>query len=128
MLISFCIVRSMLQAIVSYFPEKEKVAGVGALSYSVEDRKKIATQSRNFKCPQCGPIVKLLPESSTTEKDSNPNGSGKENGVPEQSQNSSNNQAGTNQQTDEFSFEKLSPEQRELLMKHDTSDVVEEFK
>jgi len=46
----------MLQALISYFPEKEKVAGVGALEYSKEERKKMAVLSKSWKCNLCGPI------------------------------------------------------------------------
>ena len=51
----------MLQALISYFPEKEKVTGVGALEYSKEERKKLAQMSRTWKCHICGPIIDHIP-------------------------------------------------------------------
>lgn len=123
----------MLQALISYFPEKEQVAGVGALSYSVEDRKKIAVQSRKFKCPQCGPIANLLlgGEKIPSEKENNTTES-KGNELPEQQQqhqNVSNDKAEPNQPAaEDFGLEALSPEQRELLMKNDISEFAEETK
>ena len=57
-----CIVKTMLKALISYFPEKEGHTGVGALEYSVDERKKLAIQSRKWVCPACGPIASLVSE------------------------------------------------------------------
>ena len=50
----------MLKALISYFPEKEGHTGVGALEYSVDERKRLAVQSRKWVCPACGPIASLV--------------------------------------------------------------------
>lgn len=45
------LVRKMLEAIQAFMPIDEQ--GVGALSYSADERKKIAINSRNYQCPVC---------------------------------------------------------------------------
>jgi len=80
----------MLKALISYFPEKEGVTGVGALEYPPEERRKLAKMSKSFSCPQCGPIVKLLPEEEEETKTKEPEREKKEEpkqekeGIPEE--------------------------------------------
>lgn len=53
----------MLEALINYFPIKESgFAGVGALDYSIEERKKLALLSRKSSCEICGPLLKILPD------------------------------------------------------------------
>jgi len=58
----------MLKALISYFPEKESQTGVGALEYPVEERKKLALQSKKWVCPSCGPIINLVKETEEEKK------------------------------------------------------------
>lgn len=52
----------MLEALISYFPIREPgFAGVGALDYSKEERKKLAILSQKFKCDKCGSLIEILP-------------------------------------------------------------------
>lgn len=50
------LVRKMLEAIQAFMPIDER--GVGALSYSSEDRKNIAKNTRNYQCPVCNQKLK----------------------------------------------------------------------
>ena len=53
-------IRSMLEAIIAFFPVKEDHDAIGALESSTENRKYYAKQSIKYKCDICGPIAKLL--------------------------------------------------------------------
>ncbi len=53
-------IRSMLEAIIAFFPIKEDHDAIGALESSVENRKYYAKQSIKYKCDICGPIAKIL--------------------------------------------------------------------
>ena len=53
-------IRSMLEAIIAFFPVREDHDAIGALESSVENRKYYAKQSIKYKCDICGPIAKLL--------------------------------------------------------------------
>ena len=53
-------IRSMLEAIIAFFPVREDHDAIGALESSVENRKYYAKQSLKYKCDICGPIAKLL--------------------------------------------------------------------
>ena len=53
-------IRSMLEAIIAFFPIREDHDAIGALESSVENRKYYAKQSIKYKCDICGPICKLL--------------------------------------------------------------------
>ena len=72
-------IRTMLEAIIAFFPIKEDHDAIGAIDYPPEARKKLATQSRKWKCDICGPIIELIPEKkpkiviekSESEKDDN---------------------------------------------------------
>ena len=44
-------IRLMLKAIISQFPIKEKILGVGSLHTKIKDCKKLALKSQSFKCP-----------------------------------------------------------------------------
>ncbi len=52
----------MLQAVTSYLPVDEAVPGIGSLTYSGESRRKLALNSCNFRCPNCGVIALLAEE------------------------------------------------------------------
>jgi len=58
----------MLKALISYFPEKEKVLGVGGLDFPAEERKRLALLSRKWECPACGPIKNIIQEKNEEEK------------------------------------------------------------
>ena len=53
-------IRSMLEAIIAFFPIREDHDAIGALESSVESRKYYAKQSIKYKCDICGPIAKIL--------------------------------------------------------------------
>ncbi len=55
-------IRTMLEAIIAFFPIREDHDAIGAIDYPIEARKKFAVQSRKYKCDICGPIIDLLPE------------------------------------------------------------------
>jgi len=50
----------MLQAIVSYMPVVESTPGIGSISYSHDERVKLAKESPKFVCPQCGSLEKIV--------------------------------------------------------------------
>ena len=50
-------IRAMTQAMCSYFIVDD--SGIGSISKTQDERKKIAITSRNYKCPQCGPLVDI---------------------------------------------------------------------
>ncbi|KAL4492448.1 hypothetical protein ABPG72_005583 [Tetrahymena utriculariae] len=52
--------RTILEALISMFPEKEQVQSVGSVVHSNEVRKKLAKESWNFECEKCGLINKIL--------------------------------------------------------------------
>lgn len=59
----------MLEALINYFPVKEQgFAGVGALDYSPQERKKLALLSQKSKCEKCGPLLEILPILKKEEK------------------------------------------------------------
>jgi ubiquitin-conjugating enzyme E2 J1 len=53
-------IRSMLEAIIAFFPIKEDHDAIGALESSTESRKYYAKQSVKYKCDICGPIANIL--------------------------------------------------------------------
>jgi len=53
-------IRSMLEAIIAFFPVKEDHDAIGALDSSIESRKHFAKLSIKYRCDTCGPIAKLL--------------------------------------------------------------------
>ena len=53
-------IRSMLEAIIAFFPIKEDHDAIGALESSTEMRKYYAKQSIKYKCDICGPIANIL--------------------------------------------------------------------
>ena len=53
-------IRSMLEAIIAFFPIKEDHDAIGALESSIESRKYYAKQSIKYKCDICGPIANIL--------------------------------------------------------------------
>lgn len=53
-------IRLILEALISFLPTPGDGA-IGALDYKPEERKRLAKESRNWCCPICGPIAKLLP-------------------------------------------------------------------
>ena len=62
-------IRSMLEAIIAFFPVKEDHDAIGALELSEENRKYYAKQSVKYKCDICGPIVNLLKPLEKPESD-----------------------------------------------------------
>ena len=53
-------IRSMLEAIIAFFPITEDHDAIGALESSIESRKYYAKQSIKYKCDICGPIANIL--------------------------------------------------------------------
>jgi len=54
-------IRLILEALISFLPTPADGA-IGALDWSAEERKKLATKSVSFVCPLCGPIKELIPK------------------------------------------------------------------
>ena len=83
-------IRSMLEAIIAFFPVKEDHDAIGAIDSSVESRKHFAKLSLKYKCDTCGPIANLLkPIEKMENSDKNNNGTDNKN-------NSGNNNSGEN--------------------------------
>ena len=66
-------IRSMLEAIIAFFPIKEDHDAIGALESSIENRKYYAKQSVKYKCDICGPIAKLLKPIEKPQNNNNEN-------------------------------------------------------
>ena len=66
-------IRSMLEAIIAFFPVKEEHNAIGALDSSVESRKYFAKLSVKYKCDICGPIADLLKPIQKTENNDKKN-------------------------------------------------------
>ena len=66
-------IRSMLEAIIAFFPVKEEHNAIGALDSSVESRKHFAKLSVKYKCDICGPISDLLKPIQKTENNDKKN-------------------------------------------------------
>jgi len=60
-------IRLILEALISFLPTKGDGA-IGSLDWSPHERRRLATESHKYCCPQCGPIVKLLPLFTPEEK------------------------------------------------------------
>jgi hypothetical protein len=62
----------MIEALINFLPMKESkqnaIAGVGALDYSIPERKKLALKSRQWECELCGPIRNILKIEEEIEK------------------------------------------------------------
>ena len=59
----------MIEALINYFPIREEgFAGVGALDYPTEERKKLAILSQKASCDKCGPLNQILPVLKKIEK------------------------------------------------------------
>ena len=73
-------IRSMLEAIIAFFPVREDHDAIGALNSNVESRKFYAKQSRKYKCDICGPIANILKpiEKKPTNETKNENKDGNE--------------------------------------------------
>jgi hypothetical protein len=56
----FSVVRTMLEAIISFMPT-EGAGAIGALDWSKKERQICARESQAFVCPLCGPIANLCP-------------------------------------------------------------------
>ena len=54
-------IRLILEALISFLPTPADGA-IGALDWSKEERKRLATLSQNYTCAKCGQCSKLLPE------------------------------------------------------------------
>ena len=57
-------IRTMTQAMCSYFIVDD--SGIGSITKSLAERKKMAIESRKYVCPQCGPLLDI--EKLITEK------------------------------------------------------------
>ena len=66
-------IRSMLEAIIAFFPVKEEHNAIGALDSNVESRKHFAKLSVKYKCDVCGPIANLLKPIEKTENNDKKN-------------------------------------------------------
>eukprot|EP00903_Cladosiphon_okamuranus_P006195 g6092.t1 len=54
-------IRLILEALISFFPSPSQGA-LGGLDWSPEERKRLAAESREWKCYKCGLAIDLLPE------------------------------------------------------------------
>ena len=90
-------IRSMLEAIIAFFPVKEDHDAIGALDSSVESRKHFAKLSIKYKCDVCGPIANLLkPIEKMTNSDKKNNNSNNENNNNIDNKNNNNKNAKVN--------------------------------
>jgi hypothetical protein len=48
------LVRTILEAIIAFFPVKEDHSAIGAIDYPIEIRKKLAVASQKWSCEKCG--------------------------------------------------------------------------
>lgn len=60
-------IRLILEALISFLPTPGDGA-IGALDWSSEERKRLATESQKFVCSHCGPISKLIPKLDAEKK------------------------------------------------------------
>eukprot|EP00948_MAST-09A_sp_MAST-9A-sp1_P000214 g214.t1 len=56
-------IRTILEALVSFFPSPHE-GSIGTIDVPSFERKKLAKRSVQWKCPQCGPIIKHIPEAN----------------------------------------------------------------
>eukprot|EP00605_Chrysophyceae_sp_TOSAG23-4_P001265 GSChrysophyteH1.ASY1.ANO1.1376.1 assembled CDS len=54
-------VRTMLEAIISFLPS-HGAGAIGAIEWPASERRKLAVESRSFRCPHCGPVADQLSE------------------------------------------------------------------
>ena len=52
-------VRTILEALIAFFPTPAD-SSIGALQWRPDERKSLAKESRDWQCPQCGPIQNLV--------------------------------------------------------------------
>ena len=88
-------IRSMLEAIMAFFPITEDHDAIGALESSIESRKYYAKQSIKYRCDICGPIANILKPiekmtSNNDNKDNTENKNSEEN-INNENKNLSNN-------------------------------------
>lgn len=55
-------IRTALVALRSFMTTPGNEGAIGSLNFSPEERKKLAAKSQTWKCHECGPIIKLLPD------------------------------------------------------------------
>jgi ubiquitin-conjugating enzyme E2 J1 len=72
-------IRSMLEAIIAFFPVKEDHDAIGALESSPENRRYYAKQSIKYKCDICGPIANILKPIEKMTSNANGNSNNNEN-------------------------------------------------
>lgn len=48
------LVRTILEAIIAFFPIKEGHDAIGSIDYPIESRKKLAINSKRWRCEICG--------------------------------------------------------------------------
>jgi hypothetical protein len=56
------LVRTMLEAIIAFFPVKEDHDAIGSIDYPAQVRSKLAINSQKWSCESCGPIKNTIPE------------------------------------------------------------------
>lgn len=66
-LILYCVVRTMLEAIISFLPT-EGGGAVGALDWTPRERQALARESLSYCCPTCGAVADLLSDVSEEEE------------------------------------------------------------
>eukprot|EP00826_Nyctotherus_ovalis_P046500 TRINITY_DN5260_c0_g5_i1.p1 TRINITY_DN5260_c0_g5~~TRINITY_DN5260_c0_g5_i1.p1 ORF type:complete len:166 (-),score=57.74 TRINITY_DN5260_c0_g5_i1:47-544(-) len=58
----------MLQAIIAYMPVVDTNASIGSINYSRDEKVRLAKESVNFNCEQCGPIEAICKKMIETEE------------------------------------------------------------
>ena len=93
-------IRSMLEAIIAFFPIKEDHDAIGALESSTESRKYYAKQSIKYKCDICGPIANILKPIEKFKNSNNDNKSNNNNEKEDKNDENAENKNNENNNTD----------------------------
>jgi len=93
-------IRSMLEAIIAFFPIKEDHDAIGALESSTESRKYYAKQSIKYKCDICGPIANILKPIEKFKNSNNDNKSNNNNEKEDKNEENAENKNNENNNTD----------------------------
>ena len=111
-------IRSMLEAIIAFFPVKEDHDAIGAINSSAENRKNLAKLSIKYKCDVCGPIANLLKpidKIENNDKNENTNNEKKNNVNSQDSKNNKNNK--NKKEADSSSNSSLASNQKLQIVK-----------